>query len=452
MRGAARRPSLTRRMILFSVAGVLLVTAISAGVGARLLDAEMARTRDRDLGRLADHVTHDLRERSPDAIEEGENVGPRQFEEIFSGAYWQARRLGGGETFRSRSLWDTELPEANDTGAPALGFADGPLDQRLRVWTGRVPRADGDLLVQVAIDTADYARISKLMTRIAVGAMIAEGALAVLAVTVLGFVSLRSMRRFAVEIKALRNGEREALSEEVPAEIAPAAQEVNALKAAQNRLLGRARDQAAGLAHSLKTPLAVMIQAAESDDAVPSDLVKAQADQALRQVNLHLALARSAGGVHGRVSTAVAPVLDGIARVIGPRLDERGVSLEISTPDEFHVGIEEADLYDVLGNLLDNAARHARAAIHVSAFANGAGDVVQIDDDGPGLEPAEIRKALARGKSLDDAPGLTGMGLTLARDIVGSYGGELELKPSPLGGLRITIRLGGVRDTADARA
>lgn len=444
MTATARRPSLTRRMILLSVAGVLLVTAASAWIGARLLEQELAGLRDRELGRLADHIVHDLREQDLAAIGAGEGVGPPQFAEIFSGAYWQARRLtGDGEPLRSRSLWDTALPApAPPDDPPGFGFAEGPLDQRLRVWIGRVERPDGTLLVQVATDTADYDRIERLMTRLATGAMIAEGVLAVLAVSVLGFMSLRSMRRFAGEIKALRNGEREELSESVPAEIAPAAQEVNALKAAQNRLLARARDQAAALAHSLKTPLAVLIQAAESDDRVPSDVVRTQADQALRQVNLHLALARSAGGAHRNAATEVGPVLDGIARVLGPRLDEAGVALEISAPDAFRLPMEEADLYDVLGNLLDNAARHARRSILVSAFANGTGDVIQIDDDGPGLGPVQIRQALSRGRSLDDAPGLSGLGLTLAQDIVQSYGGVLEMTPSPLGGLRVTIRVG----------
>ena len=444
MRRTAHRPSLTRRMILISVAGVLLVTAISTWIGGRLLNTEMAELRDRDLSRLADIVVHDLRDADPEAIASGEAIGSPQFGEIYSGAYWQVSRpAADGEAIRSRSLWDTTLPETEVPAVlPAYGFATGPLDQNLRVWTGTVAREDGNLLVRVAIDSVDYHRIGRLMRRIATGAMAAEGALAVLAVAVLGFVSLRSMRRFAGEIKALRNGEREELSEEVPAEIAPAAQEVNALKAAQNRLLARARDQAASLAHSLKTPLAVMIQAAESDDRVSSELVRGQADQALRQVNLHLALARSAGGAHAKVSTPVGPVLDGITRVLGARLDERGVALEISVADGFALPLEEADLYDVLGNLLDNAARHASRAIHVSAFANGAGEVLEIDDDGPGLNPAEVRQALSRGQSLNGGPGQSGLGLTLAQDIVESYGGTLELKPSPLGGLRVSIRVG----------
>ena len=185
-----------------------------------------------------------------------------------------------------------------------------------------------------------------------------------------------------------------------------------------------------------------MIQAAESDDRVSSELVRGQADQALRQVNLHLALARSAGGAHAKVSTPVGPVLDGITRVLGARLDERGVALEISVADGFALPLEEADLYDVLGNLLDHAARHASRAIHVSAFANGAGEVLEIDDDGPGLNPAEVRQALSRGQSLNGGPGQSGLGLTLAQDIVESYGGTLELKPSPLGGLRVSIRVG----------
>lgn len=437
MTAPRHRLSLTARVILLSAAGILAVTIISALTGLRLLERELAELREQDLRRLTEHVTLDLGAVGEDELRDGPVLGEPRFSEIFSGAYWQIDRAGDPPV-RSRSLWDTTLPDrAPSADLRPIAGIDGPLDQQLLLLAREVTVLGKPAILQVAIDASGYDRLQADIGRFTLIVLAAEGLFALLAAAMIGYLSLRSIRRFTEEIADLRAGRRDSIGEDLPSEIAPAAQEVNALKAAQSRLISRARDQAGGLAHSLKTPLAVMMQAAEKGETVPSETVREQAGEALRHVQHHLALARSAGGSLNRSQADAAPVIDGILRVLRPRMDERGIELANECPERLPLPMDEVDLYDVLGNLLDNAVRHASGRVRIAATGEG----LVIEDDGPGLSEADIGAVLERGRSLSAGEGQTGLGLTLAHEIIESYDGKLRLGRSELGGLAAAIVL-----------
>lgn len=441
-------PSLTRRVIGLAVLAVAAISGLSALLGARLLDARLDTMRDTALSHLSDQVIFELRAKDLAELGEDPDLGPPRFNEIYSGAYWQVDPgVGEDQVIRSRSLWDTALalPEA-----PSTGFLDavGPNAQRLRVLRTPITLDDTPLDVAVALDTAEYSDIGTALTRLTLGALIAQGLLAVLAVAATSYVGLRAMRAFTAELGELRAGRRETLGTDVPREIAPAAEEVNQLKGAQARLIARARDQAASLAHSLKTPLAVLIQAAQNDSAVPARLVRDQADAALQHVNHHLALARSAGGA-GRSATPLKPVLDGILRVLKPRLAERGVTVELELPPSLAAPMDEADLYDLIGNVVDNAARHAASRIAIRAWQAGGETRIRVADDGPGLSKAAMAEVLVRGARPASGRDRSGLGLSLAHELARSYDGDMTLEPASEGGLCVTFTLPGA---VDARA
>ncbi|WP_416897689.1 MAG: sensor histidine kinase [Minwuia sp.] len=438
MRGPSSWP-LTFRVALLSALGVLAVTLISTLIARELLIREISSLRDRELNLLAEHVAADARDGLQSGLTEAA-FGPPRFAEIYSGAYWQID-AGDDEPLRSRSLWDTRLGDVRpDPDRPDWGDATGPAGQALRTMSLELPTEAGQARLTVAMDTAEFDRFEGEMGRLFMLALIAEGFLALLAASLVAWLSLDSLRRFTREIAALRAGDITEVSEDFPSEVAIAAQEVNALKTAQTNLITRARDQAGSLAHSLKTPLSVIIQATERSDTVPSRSIRDQAEAALTHVQHHLVLARSAGAGVRHAPVPVGPVVDAILRVLRPQIEDRDLDVRLDIDDRLALRIDEADLHDVIGNLLDNAVGHAGATVRVCGTISGGG-TVSIADDGPGLSEAEIAEALERGRSLSGKPGSTGLGLTLTRELVASYGGEFTVERSDLGGLEVRFRM-----------
>lgn len=440
MTAPRHRLSLTARVILLSAAGILAVTIISALTGLRLLERELAELREQDLRRLTEHVTLDLGAVGEEELRDGPVLGEPRFSEIFSGAYWQIDRAGE-PPIRSRSLWDTTLPDRAPSAdlRPVAGI-DGPLDQQLLLLAWEVTVVGKPAILQVAIDASGYDRLQADIGRFTLIVLAAEGLFALLAAAMIGYLSLRSIRRFTEEISDLRAGRRDSIGEDLPSEIAPAAQEVNALKAAQSRLISRAREQAAALAHSLKTPLAVIIQAAEKSSAPEAGEIRRQADAALTHVHHHLAMARSAAPLALQRATSLRPVADGIVRVLQPRAVERGISIEVSVDEAFQLPVEEADLHDIVGNLVENAVRHATSRVRLIAERDQTGLVVHIEDDGLGLTESERDTVLQRGFSGANSTQATGLGLSITGELVESYKGEFRLGRSRNGGLRVTMR------------
>ncbi|WP_417513284.1 sensor histidine kinase [Minwuia sp.] len=441
---ALTRWPLTYRILLLSALGILGVTIISTLIARQLLQSELSNLRDRELQLLAQHVAADAREGMNRADGEFASFGPPRFSEIFSGAYWQIGLDAGAPLapIRSRSLWDTTLPASPvPPDQEVLGEMNGPVGQTLRTIRLPITFEGKPASLTVGLDVSDFQRIEANIGRLFLMALVAEGLLALLAATLIAFLSLRSMRRFNQEMADLRAGKIERLSEDVPDEVAVAAQEVNALKTAQTNLINRAREQAGALAHSLKTPLSIIIQAAEKSGTASDREVRAQAQAALDHVHHHLALARSAGPGVRHAVTRLLPVVEGIVRVLRPRIEEAGLQVDTAIAPQLSAKVEEADLHDVVGNLLENAVRHARTRVRISAERVDAALVLRIEDDGEGLHGAGIDDAMRRGNSMDGGPGATGMGLSIARDMVESYEGVFELGRSDLGGLLITITL-----------
>jgi signal transduction histidine kinase len=221
--------------------------------------------------------------------------------------------------------------------------------------------------------------------------------------------------------------------------------ETNALIESNRAIVERARTQVGNLAHSLKTPLAVLTN--EARDAPPGlrQILLEQTSLMRDQVQNYLDRARIAAR-HATVTsrTEVEPALERLVRVIG-KLNPQ-ISIELVPADErFVFAGESQDFEEIIGNLLENAARFARNSIRVSLMrGNGtnSGQMrIVIEDDGPGMTEDECRLALKRGTRLDESTPGSGLGLAIVRDIVSEYGGTLSLGRSSLGGLQATICL-----------
>ena len=261
---------------------------------------------------------------------------------------------------------------------------------------------------------------------------------------------LQPLRRVRNALAMVREGTAQRLSGSFPTEIEPLANETNALIENNRRIVERSRTQVGNLAHSLKTPLAVLLNEGRALGGAKGQLIADQAASMQKQVEHYLQRARVAAQRDSVVyRTPVAPLAERMVRVV-QKLNPR-VKLSLSLPAEpvVFAGARE-DLEEMLGNLLENAMKWAGSAASVSVVslagnADGGGLFeIAIEDDGPGIPAGKAREAMQRGRRLDETKPGSGLGLAIVADLVNEYGGSLALDRSAMGGLRAAIRLRSV--------
>ncbi len=268
--------------------------------------------------------------------------------------------------------------------------------------------------------------------------MISINALAIL----VGLVPLRRVRQALADIRA---GRAQRLDGNLPAEIAPLAEETNELIDSNRRIVERSRTQVGNLAHSLKTPLAVLTNEARLIGGPKGVLIGEQTSAMRQQVDHYLQRARMAAQRDTIVfRTPVKAALERMVRVVG-KLNPQ-TKLTFSAPaDEIVFAGEREDLEEIAGNLLENAMKWGRALVAVSLVPVSQADVrvfqLVVEDDGPGIPEEQAREALMRGRRLDETKPGTGLGLAIVADLVEEYGGSLHLGRSDLGGLKVTVTL-----------
>jgi signal transduction histidine kinase len=256
---------------------------------------------------------------------------------------------------------------------------------------------------------------------------------------------LQPLRRVRNALAMVREGTAQRLSGSFPTEIEPLASETNALIENNRRIVERSRTQVGNLAHSLKTPLAVLLNEGRALGGARGQLIAGQAASMQKQVEHYLQRARVAAQRDSVVyRTPVGPLVERMTRVV-QKLNPR-VKLSHSLPAEPIVFAgEREDLEEMLGNLLENAMKWARdaAAVTVLPLADGEGDrfEIAIEDDGPGIPADKAAEAVRRGRRLDETKPGTGLGLAIVADLVNEYGGTLALERSAMGGLKAAIRL-----------
>ncbi|SFB64476.1 Signal transduction histidine kinase [Rhizobium sp. NFR07] len=309
-------------------------------------------------------------------------------------------------------------------------------------------RVSGNLAV-VEDDIQSFSRnLYIALVIFGVGSLVVNGA-----AILFGLLPLKGARR---SLERVRRGEVERLEGQFPREIMPLANDINALIESNRRIVERARMQVGNLAHSLKTPLAVLLNEARLGEKVQSDLVRSQAEAMQSQVQSYLNRARIAAQRESLLARSeVEPVLERLVRVMRRLNPEREFHLSVS-PSTLAIGMEQQDLEETVGNLLENASRFCKTGVNVTATPAAApegaeGDAARrawvllvVEDDGPGLEPEQITEALKRGRRLDESKPGAGLGLSIVTEITSEYQGVVRLDRGPRGGLRATLLLPGV--------
>jgi len=251
---------------------------------------------------------------------------------------------------------------------------------------------------------------------------------------------LRPLDKVRQALTDIREGRSSKLDASLPMEIAPLAREMNALIENNRRIVERSRTQVGNLAHSLKTPLSVLVNEGRAIGGDQGRVVQEQSEAMQVQIQHYLQRARIAAQRDSVVfRTSVAPVMERMQRVTAKLNPALHVSLRNDLPHAIFAG-EKEDLEEIIGNLLENAGKWASRRVNITVGAAMGGQrqfEIVIEDDGPGLEDDKMEAALKRGSRVDETKPGTGLGLAIVQDTVREYGGQLHLDRSPLGGLRV---------------
>ncbi len=247
------------------------------------------------------------------------------------------------------------------------------------------------------------------------------------------------LRRVAVEVRRIERGEQARIEGRYPQEIIALTENLNTLIQQERVRQGRYKEALSFLAHSLKTPLAVLRNALAEPAQLPS-AVEQQVKRMDDIVQHQLGRAAAGGATRFAPPVQVAPVLERIAGALRKVYAERGVGLTVDCPADLSWRIDEGDLFEVAGNVMDNAAKWARQSVRAGASLEAGRLVLVVEDDGPGFSDTE--SILQMHVRLDERVPGHGVGLAVVNDLVASHHGQLKLTRSPaLGGARVEIAL-----------
>ncbi len=280
------------------------------------------------------------------------------------------------------------------------------------------------------------------------------GSVAIILLAVQGTIlrwGLFPLRHAANELSAIEAGSQHRLQGEYPAELKGLTSNINALLSQQQEHLERYRKNLGDLAHSLKTPLAILQNTVESRDGI--DDLSAVVEEQVERMNQITGYQLQRAAASGRtvlaapvlVNDLIKKILSGLQKVYA----DKGVTSNYTVTDliEFHG--DEGDLMEIIGNLADNAFKWCKQEINVTAknIVSTQSDqwdlLIQVDDDGPGVPPEMVKYVTRRGHRADHEIAGHGIGLSIVNDIVQVYGGTLEIGASKLGGAKIIIKLPG---------
>jgi signal transduction histidine kinase len=434
-----RLTSLNRRII--GIAAIWITVLLLGGGYAldRVLTSSLVENFDKQLEYVLNAMIA-ASEIGPDGeVRFNRPPADQRFLEPYSGVYFQVSGEGA-DTFPSRSLWDRRLKVNDGHNDINLHTYDSNEfeEEPLRVVERDVilPGSEVRWRFQVAQSREIIDRQIKDLRTTLIRAFAALGLGLLVLAALQAFYGLWPLRRVRKEVVAIRSGTQSRISEEFPREIFPLVRELNELLAHSEEQAEEARRHAGNLAHALKTPLTVITNAATAQSPDLADTVCREATTMRRQVDHHLARARAIGrraSLHARA--VVWESLEAVERAVTRLYPE--VTVDIAGDRDAAVRVERQDLDEMLGNLIENAAKygHGRVFVTVESVA-GKGVEVQIEDDGPGI-PAEERDAIfQRGARLDTGKPGTGLGLAIVRDVAEIYGGSIRLEQSEdLGGL-----------------
>jgi signal transduction histidine kinase len=362
---------------------------------------------------------------------------PPVFSQPFSGHYFVVR-FRDGKLLRSRSLWDESLAvQALPPGESALGQQRGPRGQRLLVWEAGYEKRGQPFTVAVAEDLNPILQALRRLLWTGLALSLLAGVLLLLVQRWLLRRGFRRIDTVRADVQRLAAGEISRLGEDVPAEVQPLVRELNQLIDGWQQHIERSRNTLGNLAHALKAPLGLILQ----ESANAEGTLRKQAQRMQELIDRELRRGRLVG--RGTPARRFRPGDDcaDLAASLKTLYADKPLELSLDIQTAQTLSLDQEDMLELLGNLLDNAAKWAVRRVHLT-LRDEVGLRVRVEDDGPGVDPELTGTLLTRGSRLDETRPGHGLGLAIVGDIVRDYGGTLTFERSEaLGGLMVTVAL-----------
>jgi len=429
-------------LVALLLAGIFILSSFSASIETERRDNLQGRL-DRLIAAI-DPAAVDLAKPEP--------LADPEYDAPLSGVYWQISDLDTGKVVRSRSLWDQQLPiSADDPGAQArLSETRGPDQSRLIVLSrsvfveghGNARRFNVAVAEARSRDDDPIYRFGLNLTL----ALCVLGIVLVIAGTVQVHFGLKPLGVLRRQIGDVREGAMQRLPQAPAEELEPVVDQINELLEAQEASIAFARERASDLAHGLKTPLAVISASAErlraSGDRASADLLQMVVEQMNARIDYQLKMARLRfrTRAQGTSSSLNETVLRSVAVLRKGHQGERlnwGVDLQ----ETLTADIDEHDLMELAGIVLENASKWATSQILVTGRRRDATIELCIEDDGIGVSDELISRLGVRGSRLDESMPGEGIGLAIAFEIVRLNRGTTRVDRSHLGGARVVTTL-----------
>jgi two-component system, OmpR family, sensor histidine kinase PhoQ len=438
--------SIRARLIL---GATLVLVAFMAVAGLAVQNAHEDSVRTAHFARLQSTIYVLLAGAEVDAA--GALVMPAGFPEPrlsvpASGLYANVVNVNRREEWQSPSTVGVKPPfqRSADVGQWRYDADSGPGGAFLVVTYGvkwAVTGGDVPLVLSVAEDKAAFNREIGAFKRTLWRWLGAAGVLLLLSQMILLQWALEPLQQVAREIRRVESGEQAQVEGRYPAEISALTDNLNTLIEQERVRQTRYKEALSFLAHSLKTPLAVLRTALNGE---PAQLPGSVAQQVARMddiVQHQLGRAAASGAARFVPLLALGPVVSRIRDSLAKIHADKGLAFSVECPAELSWRIDEGDAFELLGNIMDNAAKWARRQVAVRVWRDGDRLRIQVDDDGPGFTDTQsILQLHVRGD--ERVPG-HGVGLAVVNELVASHQGELKLARSDMGGARVDIALPG---------
>ena len=388
----------------------------------------------------------------------GQKLTDPRYHQPYGGAYWQVSE-NGRPIMRSRSLWDRDLSPAGPRQGAERERAfevEGPDGSELYVIEREVT-VDGDqgprtVSLAVALDHAQVVELRQAFGWDVTRVLIPIAAVLVLFAWIQLSLGLRPLQEVGRDLNAVQTGQIRRMTRRFPDEVAPLVENINKLLDRQENLVRKARDRAGALAHGLKTPLTILgaevRHLEQSGQHQAAERMQEQLGLIRTHVEREVARARTSGasvacGAYTQVDETVARLLRLMQHM------PRGEALvwETRIPDELAVDMDPHDFGEVMGNLLDNARKWAKAKVTVRAERASEKARIVVEDDGPGFsDTGGVRPE--RGVQGQADPTSSGLGLGIVEDILAEYGTGAEIDGN--GRCRISFEIPLCREPSQA--
>lgn len=366
------------------------------------------------------------------------------YQRPFSGHYFHVL-IDERQALISRSVWDQSFAVQDVQFVDSVAHTLGPDNQQLLLWSGQFTKQGHHITVTTA---EDLGPLHQQFRSYGLYLLAAIPLFLILALAIQRLILRRSFKpldQIASELKQLERGEIEQLRTPPLSEITPLVNEVNRLIVAMIERIKRSRNSAGNMAHTLKTPLQLLIQLAESEQFNDHDDIRrellTQVNLIQRQIEQELKRARLAGSATPGQQFQPATELPLLKQMLLKIYHDKKLNIEFSYPEHALSALDRDDMLELLGILLENGCKWANSRVLCNIEIDQK-ITITIDDDGPGCDAEHFEQLSQRGLRVDESVEGHGLGLSIAREIVDSYAGTIQFSSSPvLGGFRVSIAI-----------